>query len=65
VTKLYPLIDSLIRIMLTIVFFYVFKHFFEIENDLVLAFISVLCGFITFRIFMLVFNKITTKNSAD
>jgi len=65
VTKLYPLIDSLIRIMLTIVFFYVFKHFFVIENDLVLAFVSVLCGFITFRVFMLGFNKITTKNSAD
>jgi len=65
VAKLYPLIDSLIRIMLIIVFFYVFKHFFEVKNDLLLTFISVFCGFITFHVFMLVFNKITTKNSAD
>ncbi|MGO2235897.1 hypothetical protein B6N13_19495 [Marinomonas sp. UCMA 3892] len=59
--KLYPLIDSLIRIMLTIAFFYTFKHFMSVQNDLLLAFISVLCGFVTFRILMFAFNKITTK----
>lgn len=62
-TKLYPLIDSLIRIMLTIAFFYIFKHFLNVENDLLLAFISVLCGFVTFRILTFVFNKMITKKS--
>jgi len=61
VTKLYPLIDSLIRIIITIAFFYIFKHFFNVENDLLLAFISVFCGFLTFRCLMFSFNKITAK----
>ncbi|UTV99067.1 hypothetical protein KDW99_17755 [Marinomonas rhizomae] len=60
-TKLYPLIDSVIRIMLTIVFFYIFKHFMNVQNDLLLAFVSVLCGFVAFRGLVFLFNKLTAK----
>ncbi|BDX01809.1 MAG: hypothetical protein ACPGRG_11340 [Marinomonas sp.] len=59
--KLMSLIESLLRIILTIVFFYAFKAAFEVENDLLLAFFSVLCAFITFKGLILAFNKLTAK----
>ncbi|GGN22532.1 MULTISPECIES: hypothetical protein [Marinomonas] len=55
--KVMSLVDSLVRIILTIVYFYTFKHFFVIENDLLLAFVSVLCAFITFKGGIFLFHK--------
>jgi hypothetical protein len=59
--KAMSLVDSLVRIVLTIAFFYLFKHFFVIENDLLLAFVSVLCAFVTFKGSIFLFHKFTTN----
>ncbi|QUX93243.1 hypothetical protein CYL31_18380 [Marinomonas sp. A3A] len=59
--KVMQLVESLLRIILTIVFFYAFKALFDVENDLLLAFFSVLCAFILFKGLVLGFNRITAK----
>ncbi len=59
--KVMQLVESLLRIILTIVFFYAFKELFNVENDLLLAFFSVLCAFVLFRGLVLGFNKLTVK----
>ena len=59
--KVMQLVESLLRIILTIIFFYAFKELFDVENDLLLAFFSVLCAFVLFRGLVLGFNKLTVK----
>lgn len=56
-STLHPLVDSLVRIILTIIFFYSFKAFFNVQNDLLLAGISVLCAFVLFRSAVFAFRK--------
>ncbi|MFT6404277.1 MAG: hypothetical protein ACJA2U_000627 [Marinomonas primoryensis] len=57
------LVDSLIRIALTIAFFYTFKAYLDVQNDLLVAFGSVLCSFIVFKGSVFLFNKWVTKKS--
>ncbi|MDE8601654.1 hypothetical protein M3I01_001755 [Marinomonas sp. RSW2] len=57
------LVDSLIRIVMTIAFFYTFKAFLDVQNDLLLAFGSVLCSFLVFRGCVFIFNKWVAKKS--
>ncbi|MGO2353697.1 MAG: hypothetical protein ACTH58_03055 [Marinomonas foliarum] len=59
--KIMQLVESLLRIILTILFFYAFKGLFEVDNDLLLAFFSILCAFVTFKGLVIIFNKVTAK----
>ncbi|ETI59370.1 hypothetical protein D104_13195 [Marinomonas profundimaris] len=57
------LMDSVIRIILTLAFFYLFKDILNVQNDLLLAFISVLFAFIVFRSGVFIVNKWKAKKT--
>lgn len=59
--KATSLIDSIVRIILIITIFYMLKHFYAFENDLILALVSVLCGHVLLKVGRVLFRKATTK----
>lgn len=59
--KIMHVTGSLIRIFLTLAFFYTFKMFLNIENNIVIAFAALLCSFLIYRGSMFIVKKWIVK----
>jgi hypothetical protein len=62
--KIMQLVGSLIRIMLTLAFFYIFKMFLSVQNNVVLVFAALLCSFLVYRGSLLIVKKWVVKESS-
>jgi len=59
------LIDSLVRILLTIIIFYTVNYFFAVENTLILALVSVVIAHVVFRSFLGLLRRQKPPHEAD
>lgn len=59
------LVDSLVRILLTIIIFYTVEYFFAVQNTLVLALVSVVIAHVVFRSFLSLLRRQKKQHDVD